>query len=157
MFKKIICRGALGFPLGVFMGYAITIGVSLVLANGEYHPCVPSLVSQFGSELSAVVFQAVLCGILGVVFSAASVIWETETWSIVKQTGMYFVVTSLAMLPIAYFAHWMEHSLAGFALYFGIFITIFIVIWLIQYLVWRNKIKRMNARINDKKYGTTTV
>jgi hypothetical protein len=55
------------------------------------------------------------------------------------------------MLPIAYFAQWMEHSLAGFLLYFGIFVVIFVVMWLIQYLVWNNKIQRMNASIKEKK------
>ena len=151
MLKKTICRGALGFPLGICIGYLITIGISLSLATGQYSPCPPLLVEQFGSELAAVVFQAVLCGVLGAAFAAASIIWELETWSIAKQTGIYFLVVSVAMLPIAYFAQWMEHSLAGFLLYFGIFVVIFVVMWLIQYLVWNNKIQRMNASIKEKK------
>jgi hypothetical protein len=150
MLKKILARGALGFPLGVCIGYLITIGISLALATGEYHSCVPALAEQFGSELAAVVFQAALCGVLGAAFAAASIIWERETWSIAKQTGLYFLVVSVAMFPIAYFAQWMEHSLAGFLLYFGIFIVLFIVMWVIQYLVWRNKIQRMNASIKEK-------
>jgi hypothetical protein len=151
MLKKTICRGALGFPLGICIGYDITIGISLSLATGHYSACPPLLVEQFGSELAAVVFQAVLCGILGAAFAAASIIWELETWSIAKQTGIYFLVTSVAMLPIAYFAQWMEHSLAGLLLYFGIFVVVFVVMWLIQYLVWKNKIQCMNASIKEKK------
>jgi hypothetical protein len=145
--KKTIIRGALGFPLGVCIGYAITIGVSIVLATGEYYPCVPALVAELGSELSAVIFQAALCGVLGAAFAVASIIWEMEKWSLAKQTGIYFFVVSLVMLPIAYFAHWMEHSLAGFALYFGIFIAIFVVMWASQYFLWKSKIRRMNASI----------
>ncbi|MDR0841156.1 MAG: DUF3021 domain-containing protein [Christensenellaceae bacterium] len=151
MLKKTIGRGALGFPLGICIGYVITIGISAVLATGEYHPCVPALVAEFGNELAAVIFQAVLCGVLGAAFAAASVIWEIEKWSIAKQTGIYFLIASLAMLPIAYFAHWMEHSFTGFMLYFGIFITIFVVVWVVQYLVWKSKIQRLNASIEERK------
>jgi hypothetical protein len=151
MLKKTMCRGALGFPLGICIGYVITIGISLGLATGGYHPCVPALAEQFGSELAAVVFQAVLCGVLGAAFAAASIIWELETWSIARQAGIYFLVVSMAMLPIAYFAQWMEHSFAGFLLYFGIFIAIFVVMWVIQYLVWKTKIQHMNASIKEKQ------
>jgi hypothetical protein len=151
MFKKTIYRGLLGFPLGICLGYIITIGISALLATGKYYPCVPALADAFGNELSAVIFQAALCGILGAAFAAASVIWEMEKWSLAKQTGIYFLVASFAMLPIAYFAHWMEHSLAGFMLYFGIFVTIFVIAWVIQYLVWKNKIKCLNASIKEKK------
>ncbi|GHU44352.1 hypothetical protein FACS1894111_11490 [Clostridia bacterium] len=151
MLKKTIGCGALGFPLGVCIGYVITICISVVLATGEYSPCAPALADEFGNELAAVIFQAALCGILGAAFAAASVIWEMEKWSLVKQTGIYFLVASLAMLPIAYFAHWMEHSLAGFLLYFGIFVAIFVVMWAIQYFVLKSKIKHMNAHIKEIK------
>lgn len=150
MLKKTIGRGALGFPLGVCIGYVITICISVVLATGEYSPCVPALADELGSELAAVILQAALCGILGAAFAAASVIWEMEKWSLAKQTGIYFLVVSLAMLPIAYLARWMEHSLAGFLLYFGLFVAIFVVVWIIQYLVWKSKIKHMNASIKEK-------
>jgi len=29
---------------------------------------------------------------------------------IAKQTGIYFLILSLTMFPIAYITHWMEHS-----------------------------------------------
>jgi hypothetical protein len=150
MLKKTVCRGALGFPLGICVGYVITIGVSVVLGTGEYSPCVPALADEFGSELAAVVFQAVLCGILGAAFAAASVIWEMERWSIAKQTGIYFIVASLAMLPIAYFAHWLERSVVGFLLYFGIFTAIFIFVWIIQYSIWKGKVKKLNNGIRSE-------
>jgi hypothetical protein len=153
MLKKTIMRGALGFPLGICIGYVITIGISVVVATGTYYPCVPALARELGGELAAVIFQAVLTGVLGSAFAAASVIWEVEKWSIAKQTGLYFLVASAAMFPISYFAGWMERSFTGFLVYFGIFITIFAVMWIMQYLVWKNKIKRINEGIKEKKQG----
>ena len=114
-------RSLLGFPLGITMGYLITILISLGWANGYYSPCVPELISIMGKEINAVILQTVLCGILGTGFAARYVIWEMDSWSIVKQTGIYFSIISVIMLPIAYFEYWMEHSVVGFLIYFGIF------------------------------------
>ena len=92
MKKKIIKRSLLGFPLGITMGHLITILISLGWANGYYSPCVPELISIMGNEINAVILQTILCGILGVGFAASSVIWEMDSWSIVKQTGIYFSI-----------------------------------------------------------------
>ena len=132
MKKKIIKRSLLGFPLGITMGYLITILISLGWANGYYSPCVPELISLMGNEINAVILQTILCGILGVGFAASSVIWKMDSWSIVKQTGIYFSIISVIMLPIAYFVCWMEHSVVGFLIYFGIFALIFVVIYIIR-------------------------
>jgi hypothetical protein len=151
MLKKTIGRGALGFPLGICIGFLISICISAVLATGEYYPCVPDLVQTFESELAAVIFQTGLWGVLGSAFAAASVVWEVEKWSIARQTGIYFLVVSAVMLPIAYLTGWMEHSIGGLLLYFGVFIVIFAVIWAIQYLVWKTKIRHMNNSIKGEK------
>lgn len=151
MKKKIILRGILGFPLGVAAGYLITIIISLIWANGYYSPCVPELVAIMGSEIKAVSLQALLSGILGTGFAAISVIWEIENWSIVKQTGIYFIISSLIMLPIAYFTHWMNHSLKGVLSYYGIFILIFVIIWIVQYIIARKNVKKMNETLCRKQ------
>ncbi len=130
MKKKIIIRSLLGFPIGIAIGYLITILTSLVWAKGYYPPCVPELISVMGNEINAVILQTVLCKILGTGFAANSIIWEMYNWSLVKQTGIYFSIISVIMLPIAYLAYWMEHSVAGFFIYFGIFVLIFAVIWI---------------------------
>lgn len=155
MKKKIILRMGLGFPIGITIGYFITILISLCWADGYYAPCVPELISIMGNEINAVILQAFLCGILGMGFAASSVIWEIEHWSIVKQTGIYFLIVSVIMMPIAYFTYWMEHSLAGFLSYFGIFALIFVIIWMIQFFVGKHNVKKMNASlyktVRDKK------
>lgn len=147
MKKKILLRGALGFPLGIAIGYIITIFISMRWGQGYYAPCVPELITVTGSEINAVILQTVLCGLLGISFGASSVIWEMESWSIVKQTGIYFLIAAVIMLPIAYTAYWMEHSMKGFLSYFGIFAAIFVFIWLIQYLINKNTVKKMNSKL----------
>ena len=114
MKKKVFLRGLIGFPVGISIGYIITILISLIWGKGYYSPCVPELAVIMGSEIKAVMLQAFLCGLLGIGFGSASVIWEIEEWGLVKQTGIYFLIISLVMLPVAYFTYWMEHSIKGF-------------------------------------------
>lgn len=151
MKKKILLRSILGFPVGIAVGYLITIAISFVWADGHYAPCVPELAEAMGNELHAVALQALLCGLLGTGFAASSIIWEIEHWSILKQTGVYFLLISVIMMPVAYFSYWMEHSLAGFLLYFGIFVLIFILIWMIEFLFWKRAVKKMNETLDWNK------
>lgn len=84
-----ILRGLLGFPLGIAIGYVITIIISLIWAHGYYSPVIPDLIDYVGSEIYAVILQTFLCGVMGSGFAMASMIWEHEEWSIAKQTGLY--------------------------------------------------------------------
>lgn len=151
MKKEIIGRGLVGFPLGIALGYVITVLTSLGLGDGSYIPCMPELVSAMGNEIHAVVVQTLLSGLIGTGFAASSVIWEMDTWSLVKQTGIYFLIVSLVMLPIAYFAYWMEHSIIGFCVYFGIFALVFVVLWAIMYIIRRHHVKQMNEKLSKVK------
>lgn len=157
MKKKIILRGLLGFPLGISIGFIITILISLIVGNGYYNPCVPQLAVKMGSEIDAVILQTVLSGLLGSAFAASSVIWEIESWNIAMQTGIYFAITAVVMMPIAYYANWMEHSASGILSYFGIFVLIFTFVWIVQYLILKNKIKKVNLSIKEIGEDLTSI
>lgn len=151
MKRKIFLRVMLGFPLGIAIGYLITIFISLVWANGYYSPCVPELADVMGNEINAVLFQALLCGLLGSGFAGSSVIWEMEDWGLVKQSGIYFLIVSVIMMPIAYVLYWMEHSLVGVLSYFGIFFLIFAVIWIVQYIIARHNVNKLNETLYNRQ------
>lgn len=150
MIKTIFKRGFLGFPIGISISYTITIIISLIQGQGAYYPCAPSLIQTMGSEIGAVILQAILSGLVGFSFAAASMIWEIENWSIARQTGLYFFIVSMTMLPVAYLAEWMEHSAEGFLSYFGIFVGLFMIIWSIQYFLLKQKIKKLNREIDGQ-------
>ncbi len=147
MKKKIILRLSLGFPIGVTIGQIISIVISLIWAKGNYAPCVPELAVAMGNEINAIILQTILCGLLGMGFAASSVIWEVEHWGITKQTGIYFLIVSIIMMPIAYFTYWMEHSIAGFLSYFGIFTLIFVIVWIIQFTIGRHNVRKINENL----------
>lgn len=145
--KKIISRGLLGIPLGITISNILALVISVIAGNGEYYAYVPSLAVSVGGALNAAALQTLLSGVLGAVFGAASLIWEKDSWSLVKQTAVYFLVAAAAMLPIAYITGWMEHSFIGFIIYTAIFAGTFLIVWLIQYLRWKAKICKLNSEL----------
>lgn len=151
MKKKLICRGLLGFPLGICIGYVITIAISAVRGGGYYAPCAPELVVQMGSEIGAVLLQALLCGILGTACAMGSVVFEVERWGITKQTILHFLIMSFSLLPVAYISNWMEQSLWGVLSYFGIFVGVYVVIWAVQYLIWRVAVRKIDRKIRENR------
>lgn len=157
MKRQIILRGILGIPVGITIGYLIAIVISFIWAEGYYAPCAPDLVEAMGNEINGVILQTLLSGLLGAGFAAGSVIWEIESWSIVKQTAVYFGIVSVIMMPTAYCLYWMEHSIRGFISYFGIFALIFAVIWAIEFVIGRCMVKRMNAGLSRMKKGEERV
>lgn len=151
MKKKIIMRGLFGLPIGISIEFLISLIISACIGNGSFCPVAPELIDTMGNELNAVILQTVLCAIMGAGFASASIIWELDTWSLAKQSGIYFLIISVIMLPIAYAANWMKHSLVGCLSYAGGFAAIFIVVWLFRYFCWKNKIKQMNALVGKEE------
>ena len=152
MKRKAAQRGLLGFPLGVFLGYAITLLISLIKGVGQFYPVVPALTEVCGTQIGAVTLQFLLSGVLGAISAASSAVWENDDWSMLKQTVIHFFILCFTMLPIAYFTHWMEHSLLGMSLYFGTFVAIYALIWAVLYTSWKRKIKRVNDGIQAAKF-----
>lgn len=150
MKKNIIKRGLIGIPIGIAIGFIITIIISVAIGNGTFYPATEELVDIMGNELNAVIIQTILCGIMGMGYAMASIIWDIESWSLAKQSGIYFVIASIIMFPVAYILNWMEHSIMGVLFYAGVFIAIFVSAWLIQYLAWKNKIKKINREVQKK-------
>ena len=134
MKKKMIQRGLLGFPLGIAIGFVITVIISMCIGDGSFYPVTPELIDTMKNELNAVILQTILCGIMGTGFAMASVIWEIDSWSLAKQSGIYFSIACVTM----------KHNAIGILSYVGIFVAIFVITWLVQYFVWKRKVKRMN-------------
>lgn len=150
MKKKIIMRGLFGLPTGIALGFVITLIISACIGTGSFYPAAPELIDTMGNELNAVVLQTVLCAVVGAGFAAASVIWELDSWSLAKQSGIYFLIISVIMLPVAYVTNWMKHTVLGVLAYAGIFTAIFVVVWLSQYFLWKRKIQKMNALVGKE-------
>ena len=150
MKKKLIQRVVVGLPIGIAIGQIITVIISLIRGSGEYYACVPEFTAEIGNEAYAVALQTLLCGVMGIGFAAASVIWEWERLSIAAQTGLCLGIYALCILPTAYFAKWMEHSVTGILSYCGIFAASFVFVWLVQFVIWRIRLNKINEKLKAK-------
>ena len=148
--KKMILRRCLaGAPIGLAISTAITIIISLNIGDGKYYAVTPELTADCGSEIMAVVIQALCSMLYGAAFSGASLVWNTD-WSLTKMTAVHFLICSAATFPTAYLMRWMDHSVGGVLMYFGIFVAIYIAIWVSQYAGMKRKIEAFNQKVGAK-------
>ena len=103
MKKKVIIRCLIGAPIGLALSTIITIAISLTLGDGHYYAVVPELIADCGTEINAVLLQAICSLLYGAAWAGASLIWEIDDWSILRQTVTHLIVCSLCTFPIAYF------------------------------------------------------
>ena len=147
MKKKIILRCLIGAPIGLSISFIITLIISAMINKGEFYPVVPQFTIICGNELNAVIIQS-LCSLLyGAAFAGASVIWEVESWSLLKQTVLHCIVISSSTLPIAYCMYWIPHNVLGIAIYIFIFFFIYFFIWFGQYFAMKKKIQAFNDKV----------
>ena len=144
--KKAVLRGLLGMPLGVFI--STTIGLIYSLVYGELMVIPP--VDGAITPLKAYAIQYIVSMVIGFVFAFGSAIFEVDRWSIAKQTVMHFLLTSIVFLPCSIMARWVDFNFISVLVYFIIFIIIYIAIWFIQYFSWKNKIIKLNRKLQEK-------
>lgn len=76
MKKKVLLRALLGAPIGLSIGFLVTLLVSAGFGDGKFYPVTPELTALCGTELRAVAVQTAVLLLCGAVWAAASVIWE---------------------------------------------------------------------------------
>jgi hypothetical protein len=144
--KKVILRGFLGIPIGIFINVTISLIISLI--KGEL--IVTARFPEEVTPLTAFTTQYIISMFLGFMFAAASAIFEIDTWSISKQTAIHFVIISMTFLPCAVLARWLDPNFINILVYFGIFVAIYIIIWITQYFAWKSRITKLNRRLENK-------
>lgn len=144
MFKKIVKRGLLGFMIGVFIGETILIINSLLAGKGVFYPINPLLVSRDGAQLTLVIIQYVMTGIIGMMFAASSVIFEMENWSLLKQTLVHFIIASVVMYICGYICNWFPLNFKSSAIWFAVFIGFYLIFWIGFTVYYRVIIRKIN-------------
>ncbi len=151
--KKAFLRGVIGIPIGVTIGYGITVVMSLRFGGGSFSPVVPAMVEAFGAESVAVAAQFGLMCLMGFVFAFASCAWEVEEWSLLKQTVLHFCTITPTAMFVAWACRWAEYTPGGMWGYFGIFVVIYVTIFVIEMLAARAKVKGANEKLNGTGEG----
>lgn len=148
--QKVLLRGLMGFPLGVFIDVSILLLISCIIGDGNFCIAYPEFIEETGSTLNAFALQYILSGILGAASAASSVIFDVERWSLTKKTILHLLVMSISLFPISYICRWMPRSVWGALSYFGFFLLIYSVVWVIQYYLIKKSIARINQKMANR-------
>jgi cellulose synthase/poly-beta-1,6-N-acetylglucosamine synthase-like glycosyltransferase len=145
--KSTIKRALLGFPLGVFASTTIVLAIALARGDSAFSAAAPDLVRITGSVTGAFLLQYVLSGILGSTFAGASIIFQVDNWSLLRQTVTHFAITFAVMMVVATTCQWAPASTIGLAVYIGVYIMIYVLIWASVTLYWRRRVAQVNAAL----------
>ncbi len=145
--KEAVKRAIMGFIYGVFIGQTILILESLMARDGNFYPVAASLVELAGTKIGAVIIQYFLTGIIGTTFAATTVLFEIDSWSLLKQTILHFIITSIVMYIAGFLCGWFPHKLSSTLIWFGIFIVIYVIFWISFSSYYKNKVKKMNEAL----------
>jgi hypothetical protein len=146
-----LVSGLNGILPAIAAGYLITVFLSFVFLDGQYNPVSPTLSAVFENEIYAVLLQTALLALLGFIYGAAMLIWDIDEWNYIKQTGVFFLICSIAVLLIGYFLQWMPRNLVGALTFYGIYIVGFFIIWIINFFIWKAKIRKIDDELKRHK------
>lgn len=136
--KKALWLSLIGFALGVGVG-----ALFHVLSGGE----------GFLSRGLTLALYFLMSGLYGAVNMGTSAVYSIEDWSILRCTFTHFAITVIS--SVLFFGGmillgWMGLPPLGWGLLMlAIFVAVYFLIWLLQYLSYRRKVKRMNARLRE--------
>ena len=78
-----------------------------------------------------------LVGIIVTSVAAASVIYEIENWSLLKQTVVHFVIMLVTVFPCLLVSGWFKlNNILDYIKVFGIFLFAGVVLWSIAYFIF---------------------
>ena len=147
MAKKIFDRCLFGAPAGVTVWVAFILWGAWLRGGGNVIWVSGHGVQVYGSELAAICAQVGSAMLIGMIWAAASLIWQETEWSLLKQTAVNCLACTIPSMAIAWVMQWMPHSLDGIFQYVLLFGVIYVLIWMVQYLGMRKRVRQFNEKI----------
>lgn len=149
MKKKLLHRGLFGAPTGLLVFVCISLTAAHLRGDGELR--VGHYLTQiYGNEVNAVTALILSAMAIGMIWSAASLIYETD-WNLLVQTVVHGICCVVPSFFIARAMYWMPRNRESYLQYAVIFFVIYAVVWTIQYLGMRKRVLQMNAVLDRKK------
>ena len=150
MVAKALKLGSLGFLLGMVVGVLIVISIGLACGGSLVLP--PVLLAATGSESGALLAHMLLSGVFGFVPWAGIVIYEMDSWGLLKQAAVHYASYTAAFAIVGFAAGWIETP-ADIALVAGIFLVGHGIIWTIMYLRCKAATEELNALLRCARQG----
>ena len=145
MWKKAFARIPLGFASTVLAAALIQI----CIAQNGGSTVTARFASHFAAREAAVLTQLLLAGGIGAAFSGASVVYDLERWSFLRQGIVYFVITAAVWVPVLLIC-WTPMPTEGILFSSLGWTGTYAITWGIQYAVYRKRIRDLNRKIHER-------
>ena len=141
--SRFILKASVGFALGVVVD--IIIHMCFIL-SGDHFLLSGEVIDK--SVLLSLYRELFLSGILGLIGNGSAVIYEIESWSILKATVTHFILAFGAFVVIGLMNGWLvlENTVAN-AISAGAVVLAYVIIWLVQYLIYKREVREINHGI----------
>jgi hypothetical protein len=126
--SKFIIKSLLGFIIGLF------VGIFFCFFNAE---------NDFGKEF---IVHLVMSGVLGLLAMGGSVVYDIESWGLLKATVSHYVLVMFDFTVVAILLKWYTR-VSDIIITIVIMTILYAMIWVFEYLVWKRTIREMNAEL----------
>lgn len=145
MWKKVFARMQVGFISTVL---AVML-IQICIAQNGGSTVTERFASHFAAKDAAVLTQLLLVGGIGAAFSGASVVYDLERWSFLRQGIVYFVITAAVWVPVLLIC-WTPMPKEGILFSSLGWTGTYAITWGIQYAVYRKRIRDLNRKIHER-------
>ncbi len=125
---KFIIKSLLGFIIGLF------VGLFFRFLNAQ---------TDYGE---AFILHLVMSGILGLLAMGGSVVYDIESWGLLKATVSHYVLVIFDYTVVAVLLKWYTR-ISDFLISIVIMTVLYAMIWLFESIMWKKTIGEMNAEL----------
>lgn len=140
--KEIKKKALLLSALGCILGFTIGVVLWIIGMQGEL---------SAEENIRLLILYLVVSGIYGMLAMGTSVVYDIESWSIMKATAVHFVVTLLGFYALGMLEGWLKFGDVIFFIMTVAFVVIYVIIWLVQYLSLKHSVANLNRQLEEMK------
>lgn len=147
MIKEYLNRIFISFSVSAFMGVLINLIIDAVAnatGNAGFISMSPQYVALFPTPVIAAYCNVLIYGIIGAVFSGATIIYEVERIGFVIQSLIYFLITASASMGITVVLWQLHRYPAAFISTMAGYLATHIIMITIEYRKVKADIKAIN-------------
>lgn len=151
MLKKAITRAITSFMGAVSINVIIGLLIILIVDKPDFLPVLPEYADRFPSDTIALLVEWLLIGLTSASFGFWSIIMESERISLVAQSILYFILTTIVWLPVSIFC-WNTNKYIGS--FIGVtlsYLVSYIISWTIQYRLCKESIRQINQKLDEMR------
>lgn len=151
MLKNALVRGLNGFAYAIAVNVILVLLIIMIVDEPDFVPLVPDYAAHFDSKMKALLLQIVLIGLTSAAFGVGSVILEIERWSLIKQSIIYFIITTLVWLPVSIFCWRIDKYTTAFISIILSYMISYAISWTIQYHMCKKSVQKINEKLLQMK------